>query len=806
MINSIVIGSKELEDDMLQKQGYAMLAHILKKVPPKLLTPRFVRSLSERHGQLARNKPLQDALFWDLAMDFTLWAHTPSETQREVIATFAASPRVSMRHLLATTQMVYWNEAQREKNAALLCREGPRPSDKELSALRGEIFGTLRRRMESGVPFSAADGDAFVGFLLATEDNFVLSECLNIFIRLFKTDAPPTAATIAVIETLLDRGILGCLLDILRRADPDVCLIGVHLIFTLMFTLKTRYRFSYDGVLAALTQGLLANPANIELTPSLYSVMQGAISEQCPGVLCACILPLISRATSSVRILFLNDLASFVKRSECAAALLDYPGWYASLCNALKAPAFTSGASKKPTTRKDVVELAGAIGKDLVMCAVFTPRFSWTTVEPLFVALRKAAGESELVQECEIRVFEDVVDTIISLVGDQECTTISSPVLGSASPSPPGSPASMAPAPAAQSQTLLSLRAQAKAIIKKQGITPFVTPLLYIVDFFFVHTLSPIKFYGSMSTDVLLQAYISLDPAGVKSIKTERRIMPRVLEGIECLCGHKLPTNWGSAKTSVLVKSRSGGFASLSAMLALRVVQLITVDAKAVAEERDTLKNFRTSVACIKQVAEDQAPLLSSLSAAGTKSTDIFFFILNSLLSSYKVSVRTYPGEVCDTLCAAIFDLFTRLAPKQKDVKKALAKANDAEREIYKVVSLEDRTPNNLSAAVGSSEWVAVKIKFTKKVLPYFLMFDEDSTKTRGAFDAVMQTVSAQMSGPIPQAILALGSTTPKSDQVITIGIPSEAEVSAMTAAEKERLSDYRQDTLDANLAGSVNK
>lgn len=788
---------------MLQKQGYAMLGHFLKKVPPKLFTPRFVRSLSERYVQLARNKPLQDAFFWDLAMDFTLWTYTPCETQRELIKTFAGNSRVTVRHLFTIIQMFYWNESQRTLKPTLLCKEGPRPKDEELSVLRGDILGILHRKVESGVPLSAADGDAAVNFLLETDDDVILSEVLIIYAGILENSNTDSGPIVATTEVLLDRGILGCLLDILRKSSPGVCLLSVRIIFRFMFTLKTRHRFSYDAVLVALTQALLANPNNIELTASLYIVLQGAVSEQHPGVFCACILPLISHSSRAVRMLIMKDLSAFVKCGEGAAALLDYPGWYASLCSALSSPPFSEQPGET-AYRDTVISLAGSIGSDLVIYSILSPRFSWATVEPFFAALRVSAAENELVQECELKIFEEVANAIIALIDDREGTSSAQPSSPEGTTSPLSSPP-LAVLPT-QPQSAMSRTTQAKSVMKKQGIAPFITPLLYIVDFFFVHAPSQIKFYGSMSSNVLLQAYISLEPNEAKRIKAERLILPRILVGIECLCHSKIPANWGSAKTSALVKYRSGGLAYLSVTLALRIVQLIIIDSKAISEEADSYTNFKASIACIKQVAEDNIATLSSLSAAGTKSSDVFFFILNTIISSYKVSVCTYPGELCNTLCNIVFDFLSRFMLKSKDEKKTLTKGGDAEREIYRVASLEHKNSNTLSTAIVDPKWVAVKKKLLQKALPYFMSFEEDSNKVRSAFGVAIQTAKTQMSSPIAQAVIAHASSIQKNDQTTTVSITSETEINAMITAEKERLSNFRQDTIDANFAGSVKK
>lgn len=797
MIHSIVIGSKKLEDDMLNKQGYTMLGHILKKVPPKLLTPKFVQTLNERYAQISGNKLLQEAFFWDFAMDFTLWTYTPSETQHELICTFTANPRVSIRHLLTIIQIFYWNESHHALKPVALCKEGPRPNDKELSTLRGSIFEILRKRVKSGVLFSAADGDAVVNFLLTLDDNVILSESLAAIIDILESEDINSVYVNAFAETLLDKGVLGCLLNILNKSDPDVCLLGVRIIFCLMFTLKTCHRFSIDAVLVSITQRLLANPTNIELTPDLYSVMQKVISKQHIGVLCACILPLIPRASVSVRMSFMKDLSLFIRCDECAIALLDYPGWYALLCNALKAPSLP-GNSGETISHGDVVDLAGLIGSHLVICAMLTPRLGWASVEPLFAAFRASAHDNELIQDCELKIFECVADSITILTTDQEKSTIPKQQQEPISDSPSSMMSSSYP-------NFSAHITQTKTVIKKQGIAPFVTPLLYIIDFFFVYVTSQIKFYGSMASNVLLQLYASLNPKEVKYVKAERIILPLILKSIENLCYPKPPTNWGSAKTSPLVKFRSGGLASLSATLALRIVQLITIDKKAVSEESDTSKNFIKSISCINKVAEDQTIALSSLSITSPKSSDFFFFIVNSLISSYKISVCTYPGEICNTLCNTIFSLLSRFSLKPKEEKKVLARANDIEREIYKLTSLVDKSPSTLSSVIANQEWIPVKKKLMMKALPYFMAFEEDSNKTRSAFEAVTQVVLTQLGDPIPPAIVEYGNTATRSDQIITVNIPTESEIIFRIAAEKERLFIFRQDTIDASFVGSVN-
>ena len=772
LIHSIVIGSKELEDDMLQRQGYAMLGCVLKKVPPKLLTPSFVRSLGERHSQMGGNKLLQDALFWDLGMDFTLWGHAPSETQHELINTFAANPRVSVQRLLTTIQIFYWNNSQRTQQPMQMCKEGLRPSDKELAVLRGAIFGVLRRRLEGGIPFTPTDSDAMVAFLLESGDNTVLSEALtNIVVML---DETAEGVQTAFAEALIDRGFLGCLLDLLRRSAPSVCLLAVQIICSLMFTLRTRHHFPCDSVLVSLTQGLLANPAQIELTPELYSILQGMVSEQRPNVLCAGVLPLISRARGPVRILFLHDLAAFTERDEGAAALMEYPAWYAALCRALTAPPLGQAAD-----RETVVKLTGAIGRNITVYAALNPRFGWASLEPFFGSLRVAAGKHELIRACETEIFERVAEAFVSFVppnGEQDT--------------------------AANPRT-----AQAKAIIRRQGIAPLVTPLLYIVDFFFVLAPSPLKFFGSMGSDVLLQMYLTLSPSDLEHVKAERSILPRVLECIERLCRPKLPMNWGSAKTSPLVKTRSGGFAMLSATLGLRVIQLIAVDAKALSDDATAPRSFKSAVEYVLQIAEDQMCTLPMLSSASARSTDVFFFILNSLLLSYKISVRTAIREVREELCSTAFDLLSKFAPKSKDEKKALAKANDAEREVYKVAGMQERTSDALSAAISDPNWVAVKMKLTKKASQYVLAFDDDSNKLRSAYEAATQTVVAQLGDDaVPPAIVAHAAATSKADPSITVGTLGDVEISSMIAAERDRLVEFKQHVTDTNFNGSVNE
>lgn len=122
IVHKLILGNEpnEIDEDlceeMVNKNGYSALSHILRRLPNEYLTPKLVKFFGNMHKRMDSLPPpraLQFSLFNELLVNFHVWIRAPYETQKELFSLlytiyFEKKHVIELQKILDVIRTFYW--------------------------------------------------------------------------------------------------------------------------------------------------------------------------------------------------------------------------------------------------------------------------------------------------------------------------------------------------------------------------------------------------------------------------------------------------------------------------------------------------------------------------------------------------------------------------------------------------------------------------------------------------------------------------------------------------------------------------
>ena len=666
---------------MVRNHGYAILSHVLKKIPSSCLSPELVEEFNNTYRLAALNVKFQESILRSIITDFTLWVYAPPDTQRELILTLKDYARsgqqqglITVSFALTTLQLFYWTHDERPWKKWALCgmprlspqtKEviGTRPPRARIEEIRRGLYELVRAHFsgEYSQAVSAGDIKAIVGFLAGCCEPEMAADVLRALVEAFVGRNALGAAEAFVLQDGL--------VELIRAAGSSfepLQAIAIEMISRLNFILLNSItrRTRPDVVATLLHQKLaLQPPIGITIYRALFRMAvrpdskTDVVTLVFPEVLRLCIFPLLTvpGVAPAVRTAGLDDLADLFRMPANAATFLLSKSWERPLSQLLEVQSESLENAKAMTTS---ASKAASIVFALTAQSI-TDEASRHSMEVLLGLIRSAEGRAASASSkrffvlCRSVCFHKFAKCIVS--DNQESSQAA----------------------------------------RKKGTDCFIRVLFFVL--FIVNSLVYTK--GSAQEDALRDA----------------ETLSLVLEYLD-KCKVSLSYKWEGCdrwKSLPFLHSRPGCFLSESVTVSLHIIELVSVALSSDSRSNSSSNNIASRVSTVtkRAVAHLMNFLDMYLPGLMTSFQSEYYHIFSRVIELY----CTFPRESEQALAIrSLVNALTEKACAKKRLKKFLPEELTEKFRLF-----ASKWASSPDEALASEGWEAVLAEVKKRALPF---------------------------------------------------------------------------------------
>lgn len=407
------MGSPEFESMMINSHGYAIISHILKKIPSNCLSPKIVVELGKVYRVTALNEKFQTSLLNDLLLDFTLWVYASPETQYEIIRLlkeFVLSKqqrdRITAAFGFKVLRLFYWIHENDNLNEWELCAEprfntqtkeviGTRPVPEKIREIRRGVYELIRIRFSGEDRVVPDDIDAFINFLSGCYDPEMVTEIIKSLCgTLYGGNAKSTAETF-----VMNNGLI-VLIHAFDFPYVPLQVASIEMITRLNdIMLESNVRHARLDVVSVLIQQRLSlqDPIGMYVCNALFHMSRRPDPDKkyvfiAPSVLVLCLFPLLAipGVALDVRNATLKDFSELLSSKSNTEKFMQCPGWEFPLAHLIEVHAEDCVEKK---TMLMVSRLIASIVLSLSKCSIMKKNYA-RNIEVFFGMLRTAESRS----------------------------------------------------------------------------------------------------------------------------------------------------------------------------------------------------------------------------------------------------------------------------------------------------------------------------------------------------------------------------------------------------------------------------